>query len=55
MTAEADQDETAGWRLADPWAAEARRLEPPEPLEPDEDWLADLDPPPPANGASHRR
>src|ERR1700678_1269674 len=48
MTAEADQDETAGWRLADPWAAEARRLEPPEPLEPDEDWLADLDPPPPA-------
>jgi hypothetical protein len=42
MTAEADQDETARWRLVDPWTAEARRLNPPEPLEPDEDWLAGL-------------
>src|ERR1700722_7918574 len=47
MTAEAEQDETAGWRLADPWTAEARRLDPP-PLEPDEDWLAGLDAPEPA-------
>src|ERR1700722_1376201 len=48
VTAEADQDETAGWRLADPWAAESRRLDESPPLEPDEDWLAGLDAPEPA-------
>src|ERR1700722_17107713 len=48
VTAEADQDETAGWRLADPWAAKAQRLDEPPPLEPDEDWLAGLDAPEPA-------
>src|SRR3984957_4937890 len=48
VTAEADQDETAGWRLADPWAAKAQRLDELPPLEPDEDCLAGLDAPEPA-------